>query len=40
MPLIVPDGDCGMRVGADVRRWEEGTATLFDDSFEHEVRGC
>ena len=26
-----------MRVGATWRRWEEGAALIFDDSFEHEV---
>jgi aspartyl/asparaginyl beta-hydroxylase (cupin superfamily) len=36
LPLIVPDG-CGIRVGDEVRNWEEGRALVFDDSFEHEV---
>lgn len=30
-------GDAGMRVGNETRRWREGEALLFDDSFEHEV---
>ena len=34
--LKVPD-DCGIRVGGEVRRWEEGRCLVFDDSFEHEV---
>lgn len=31
-PLIT-----GLRVGEEIRQWEEGSALLFDDSFEHEV---
>ena len=27
----------GMRVGTEMRQWEEGRAIVFDDSFEHEV---
>jgi aspartyl/asparaginyl beta-hydroxylase (cupin superfamily) len=34
--LRVPKGN-SMRVCDDVRSWEEGRATIFDDSFEHEV---
>lgn len=34
--LIVPDG-CKMRVGSEVRQWEEGKALIFDDTVEHEV---
>jgi aspartyl/asparaginyl beta-hydroxylase (cupin superfamily) len=29
--------DCGIRVGAESRVWEEGRCLVFDDSFEHEV---
>lgn len=36
LPLIVPPG-CRYRVGADVREWKEGSAWVFDDSFEHEA---
>ena len=36
LPLIVPEG-CGLRVGDEVRSWEEGKVLVFDDSFEHEV---
>jgi aspartyl/asparaginyl beta-hydroxylase (cupin superfamily) len=36
LPLIVPEG-CGLRVGDDIRSWEEGRVLVFDDSFEHEV---
>jgi aspartyl/asparaginyl beta-hydroxylase (cupin superfamily) len=34
--LIVPD-DCGFRVGAETRSWEEGKCLVFDDSFFHEA---
>ena len=38
LPLLVPEGDCMMRVGNDPpRKWVEGKVCLFDDSFEHEV---
>ena len=36
-PLIVPAGDCGMRVGDKVIRWEVGKPIIFDDCYEHEV---
>lgn len=36
VPLIAPDG-CGLRVGAETRHWQEGTALIFDDTFEHEA---
>jgi ornithine lipid ester-linked acyl 2-hydroxylase len=37
--LIVPgpDGSCRIRVGNDVRCWEEGKSLIFDDSHPHEV---
>jgi aspartate beta-hydroxylase len=28
---------CGMRVGDQVRSWEEGKCIVFDDAYEHEV---
>lgn len=28
---------CGLRVGAESRRWQEGRCLVFDDSFEHAV---
>jgi aspartyl/asparaginyl beta-hydroxylase (cupin superfamily) len=34
--LIVPKG-CRIRVGAEMRRWQEARAFIFDDSFEHEA---
>jgi aspartyl/asparaginyl beta-hydroxylase (cupin superfamily) len=36
VPLIVPPG-CRLRVGNEVREWEEGKALIFDDSIEHEA---
>jgi beta-hydroxylase len=33
--LIVPEGDCGMSVNGEARRWEAGRATIFDDTFVH-----
>jgi hypothetical protein len=36
VPLIVP-GRCRLRVGNQVREWEEGKALIFDDSVEHEA---
>lgn len=35
--LRIPEGDCGIRVGGDERRWHEGKSLVFDDSFEHEA---
>jgi beta-hydroxylase len=37
--LIVPaDAEsCRIRVGDDIRHWEEGSSLLFDDTFNHEV---
>ena len=37
LPLIVPQGDCALRVGGEARRWKEGECLVFDDSFEHEA---
>jgi aspartyl/asparaginyl beta-hydroxylase (cupin superfamily) len=37
LPLIVPPG-CWLRVGNEVREWEEGKLLIFDDSIEHEAR--
>ncbi|HEX9964182.1 MAG TPA: aspartyl/asparaginyl beta-hydroxylase domain-containing protein [Allosphingosinicella sp.] len=36
IPLILP-GRCRLRVGNEVREWEEGKALVFDDSVEHEA---
>ena len=37
--LIVPEDAeaCRIRVGGDVRHWEEGKSMVFDDTFNHEV---
>lgn len=34
--LVIPD-DCGIRVGNEIKKWEEGKMLVFDDSFEHEA---
>lgn len=34
-PLIVPKGDCGMKVGDKIIKWEEGVPIFFDDCYEH-----
>jgi beta-hydroxylase len=38
--LIVPNqaDRCWIRVGGEVRCWQEGGSLVFDDTFEHEVR--
>lgn len=36
IPLVVP-GRCSLRVGNEIREWEEGRALIFDDSIEHEA---
>jgi aspartyl/asparaginyl beta-hydroxylase (cupin superfamily) len=37
--LIVPEDaeSCRIRVGDDVRHWQEGKSMIFDDTFNHEV---
>jgi aspartyl/asparaginyl beta-hydroxylase (cupin superfamily) len=49
LPLIVPKDvkpdaysvnpvtKCGLRVGDQIRSWEEGKVIVLDDSYEHEV---
>jgi aspartyl/asparaginyl beta-hydroxylase (cupin superfamily) len=37
LALRIPGGDCAIRVGHEVHRWEEGKCIVFDDTFEHEV---
>lgn len=32
-----PAARCGIRVGEEVRHWQEGRSMVFDDVFEHEV---
>ncbi len=34
--LTIP-GDCKLRVGDEIKEWEEGKLLIFDDSFEHEA---
>jgi aspartyl/asparaginyl beta-hydroxylase (cupin superfamily) len=34
--IAIPDGDCGIRVQDESRRWREGRCVVFDDSYEHE----
>ncbi|MNK73930.1 Aspartyl/Asparaginyl beta-hydroxylase [compost metagenome] len=34
--LIVPPG-CGLRVGGELRQWQEGQCLVFDDTAEHEA---
>lgn len=35
--LIIPDGDCGIRVGDEESGWAEGRCLVFDDTFDHEA---
>jgi ornithine lipid ester-linked acyl 2-hydroxylase len=37
--LVVPEdaASCRIRVGEDIRHWEEGSSLMFDDTFNHEV---
>jgi ornithine lipid ester-linked acyl 2-hydroxylase len=37
--LVVPEDAeaCRIRVGEDLRHWEEGKSMIFDDTFNHEV---
>lgn len=36
--LIIPDKDlCAIRVGDQIRHWEEGKMLILDDSYEHEA---
>jgi aspartyl/asparaginyl beta-hydroxylase (cupin superfamily) len=38
LPLIVPPRNkCSIRVGDEIKDWEEGKLIIFDDSFEHEA---
>jgi aspartate beta-hydroxylase len=32
-----PQTKCGIRVGNQIRSWEEGKALVLDDSYKHEV---
>lgn len=35
VPLIVPEGDCGLGLAGHDVRWRKGQAIVFDDSFVH-----
>jgi ornithine lipid ester-linked acyl 2-hydroxylase len=35
LPLVVPAGDVGLRIGAHVHRWVVGRCVVFDDTREH-----
>ena len=35
--IKIPDGDCGLTVGGETRRWQEGKCMVFDDLLEHEA---
>ena len=35
--VVVPDGDCALRVGGETRTWQEGRCLVFDDHLEHEA---
>ena len=32
-----PADQCGIRVGSDIRQWEEGRSLVFDDAHDHEA---
>jgi beta-hydroxylase len=32
-----PADQCGIRVGSDIRHWEEGRSLVFDDTHDHEA---
>ncbi len=35
--IMVPEGDCALRVAEGTRQWQEGRCLVFDDYFEHEA---
>ncbi len=35
--IVVPEGDCGIRVGDELSRWEQGRCIVFDDRYDHEA---
>ncbi len=37
LPLLVPEGDVGIRFGTETRRWQAGRCLVFDDTIEHEA---
>jgi aspartate beta-hydroxylase len=36
LPLVIPEG-CGFRVGSQLRKWQKGSAWVFDDTIDHEA---
>jgi len=38
LALIVPEGECVMKVGEEERRWVEGKGMIMDTSFIHSTR--
>lgn len=37
IPLIVPVGDCGIRVAGETKYWQYGVPLVFDDTLPHEA---
>lgn len=37
LPILVPPGNCAIRVNGEIRRWEEGKCLVFDDFLLHEA---
>jgi beta-hydroxylase len=35
--LIIPEGDCALKVGDTIHRWKPGEAFVFDDRVTHEA---
>ena len=35
--IQVPGGDCAIKVGEEIRHWEEGRCLVFDDYYQHEA---
>lgn len=35
--LVIPGDECGIRVGAETRHWQQGKCLVFDDTLEHEA---
>ena len=37
LPLCIPEGDVGLRLGNETRHWVRGQCLIFDDKVEHEA---
>lgn len=35
--IRIPKGDCGIKVGGEVRSWQRGKLLFFDDTYQHEA---